>query len=264
MYAAADASSQHGVSACWLITGATGYAPSKERSMGLVSPPAPPPSPPPAPPPPPEYGAVLHAVATTSTTFRLSVRFRGEDPLTPIKSPMLRGGAVAPVARSVRWDGMRGVATAHGALLVSDGEDPRWELRDANNATVVSGSAPLLDFARAPGGTVAMAVRGTGGAALDETYWPRDTYNGPCLSNGQFTPPFYWENTTGLFAFVLPRQSAAAGDAHALELRGCSTRLRRHRRPARGHVTQREPACVLSGMRRRPQWSLRAVGIRPQ
>ena len=221
VYAAADAPGQHGVPDCWLISGCTGYAPSAHRTVGLVSPtPTPTPTPPP-PAPPARHDVTLRAEIVSASSFRLSVRFGGGGHAA-LPSPMIAatrggpGGEKAAWVRRVSWGGLDGVASPAGALLV--GAAGRWELRDASNRTVASSkAAPILDFGargdRSP--VVSMAVHGSRGAARDAEYWPLDRHGSPCLGNGLFAPPFYWENQTGLFALVVAAQgvaSEASGD----------------------------------------------------
>ena len=180
VYAEAAAPGQHGVSACWLITGCTGYGKSQHRSMGLVSPPPQPPPPPLPPAPPAEYNATIFAEAITEHVYRLSIRF-GLDERQPLSSPMIYSpnSNDDPATRRVTWAGMEGVASPSGALLV--GADQSWKLLDAQNRTVLSsnGGDTSLSFDERRGHSVVeLTVNGTAGAPQDG-YWPLDDHNSP-------------------------------------------------------------------------------------
>ena len=131
----------------------------------------------------------LVAEVASESSFRLGVRFGDSNP-TAIDCPALAANrAIAPFKR-VAWGSMAGVATSFGALLVSPAG--AWALYDSANNTLLSSAAPpSLDTTDQ--GTISLHVNGSsaqGGAQ-------------PCLGNGEFGPPFYWDSQAGALAFAV-------------------------------------------------------------
>lgn len=137
-------------------------------------------------------GTLTVAVGSESA-FLLSARFDGWA-TAPLDSPSLDGSRALAPSTPVAMNGMTGLRTSFGSLLVATDGSGSWVLLDAANATLVSGAAPqqVANGAGAAGVLLPVAGAGAGGG-------PLQTDN--CLNNGDFGPPFYYNSEAGYLAF---------------------------------------------------------------
>lgn len=141
-------------------------------------------------------GGKLVAAVASKSSFRLGVTFETDRTmpggLTPLASPSLEPSPAAEASK-VSWGGMAGLQTRFGAILISPSGS--WVLYDDRNRSILAGSAPVL----------------TAGAGAEEGVIQLPVINGsgmhggaePCLSNGKFAPPYYWDSEAGFFAFAV-------------------------------------------------------------
>jgi len=129
----------------------------------------------------------------SASAFLLSARFDGWG-AAPLDSPSLDDGRATAPATPVTVNGMTGLQTSFGALLVATDGSGAWVLLDGANATLVSGSVPLQVPNGAGEAGVLLPVAGAGAGA-----GPLQTDN--CLNNGDFGPPFYYNGAGGYLAF---------------------------------------------------------------
>lgn len=108
-----------------------------------------------------------------------------------LPSPSLDPNRTMSAFHRVAWGGMAGVATAYGALLASP--TGNWIMYDASNQTLLSSAAPPT-LSSAGFGTVRLTLTQEGAA--------KGTAE-PCLGNGIFAPPFFWDRTDGALAFAV-------------------------------------------------------------
>ena len=85
-------------------------------------------------------GTLTVAVGSESA-FLLSARFDGWA-TAPLDSPSLDGSRALAPSTPVAMNGMTGLRTSFGSLLVATDGSGSWVLLDAANATLVSGAAP--------------------------------------------------------------------------------------------------------------------------
>eukprot|EP01045_Picozoa_sp_COSAG04_P003529 COSAG04_NODE_144_length_22941_cov_54.823614_15_plen_349_part_00 len=157
-------------------------------------------------------GELVAQVASTSA-FRLGVSFEG-GASSALPSPSLRPTAPAGFRRVSAGAGAKGLRTSFGALLLAP--DGSWALRDTSNGTILRGSAPR--YTEDSEGTIQLPVSNStaihGGAE-------------PCISNGIFGPPFFWDSEAGFFAFVVspwstdPAKSASTSLSRAKQGGSC-------------------------------------------
>jgi hypothetical protein len=137
---------------------------------------------------------VIVVEVASASSFRLGVRFFGA-PVAPIASPMVDPAAAPAPSVPVSWGGMSGLSTSFGALLAApDGSS--WALYDATNTTLVASRGPpvfsgAFNASADPGITLPVAGVAAGGGVGE-----------PCLSNGMFGPPFYYNRAAGYFALA--------------------------------------------------------------
>ena len=139
-----------------------------------------------------DSGTLTVSVGSASS-FLLSARFDGWA-AAPLDSPSLDGGRSFAPSVPVEMNGMTGLRTSFGSLLVSTDGSGSWALLDAANATLVSGAAPqqAANGAGAAGVLLPVAGAGAGGG-------PLQTDN--CLNNGDFSAPFYYNAEGAYLAF---------------------------------------------------------------
>jgi hypothetical protein len=141
------------------------------------------------------FGAsgTLTAAVGSESSFLLSVRFSSWG-AAPLESPSLDSDRALAPSEPISMNGMAGLKTSFGALLIATDGSGAWALLDAANRTLVAGSAPQ----QAPNGAgeagVLLPVAGAGAGA-----GPLQTDN--CLNNGDFGPPFYFNREGGYLAF---------------------------------------------------------------
>ena len=154
----------------------------------------------------------LTASVASASSFRLSVRTttayealpRIAPSPTPLPSPSLWSEASpAPFRRAHRdSDGADGVITDFGSLWVL-ADDKGWELLDAANKTLVGGGLPTLGEVTGlllP--AVLLPVTKTWGNAWSQGE-SRSALGEPCLGNGKFEAPWYVDDQSGAFAFIV-------------------------------------------------------------
>lgn len=129
----------------------------------------------------------------SESSFLLSARFDGWGGAPLSSSSLDPSRSYAPSA-PISANGMSGLQTSFGALLVSTDGSGAWALLDAANATLVSGTAPQQVPNGAGEAGVLLPVAGSGS---DDG--PLQTDN--CLNNGDFGPPFYYNAAGGYLAF---------------------------------------------------------------
>ena len=166
---------------------------------------------------PPSPHLTLTASVASASSFRLSVRTTAASatvsatasalvsPPAPLPSPSLWSEASpAPFHRAHRdSDGADGVITDFGSLWVlADGKG--WELLDAANKTLVGGGLPTLGevtgLTSIP--AVLLPVTKTFGNTLSHGE-SRSALGEPCLGNGKFEAPWYVDDQSGAFAFIV-------------------------------------------------------------
>ena len=166
---------------------------------------------------PPSPHLTLTASVASASSFRLSVRTTAASatvsatasalvsPPAPLPSPSLWSEASpAPFHRAHRdSDGADGVITDFGSLWVlADGKG--WELLDAANMTLVGGGLPTLGevtgLTSIP--AVLLPVTKTFGNTLSQGE-SRSALGEPCLGNGKFEAPWYVDDQSGAFAFIV-------------------------------------------------------------
>jgi hypothetical protein len=147
----------------------------------------------------------------SDSSFRLTVDFfdpTKPDDVAPLASPSLDPTRAMASFTKVSSNGMRGVKTAFGELLVAD--DGRWILKDASGKQVAAATEPPKLTteqgadgmgAKRPGITMVVTGSKTGPGANGRR---------PCLVNGGWgSSNWYFHNdcTTRLYSSRLPATS---------------------------------------------------------
>ena len=127
----------------------------------------------------------------SGNSFRLGVDYSAEGHAAQIHSPSIASNLQPAKSTSVKWGNMAGVKTAFGALLASPQGD--WVMYDAENNTVLESSAPVLNVADG----VQFSVNDQNGTAV------KAGPSSPCLSNGMFGPPFYYNRENSFLAYAV-------------------------------------------------------------
>ena len=135
-------------------------------------------------------GAVVVDVAS-GNSFRLGVDFSSGGHAAQIKSPSIQNNLHPATFKSVGWGNMAGVQTSFGALLASPTGD--WTMYDADNNTVLQSAAPISNVADG----VKFSVKNRNGTAV------KAGPPSPCLSNGMFGPPFYYNRDDSFLAYAV-------------------------------------------------------------
>ena len=142
-------------------------------------------------------GSTLTIEVASASSFRLGVRFGGWG-VDALASPMLDPARARAPSSPVTWPvgGFTGLQTSFGALLVSTDGSGAWVLVDASNKTLVSSDGPPALVAGGPGRDDGIALPVAGPSAFDGP-------DRPCLSNGDFGPPYYYNRDAAFFAFAV-------------------------------------------------------------
>lgn len=136
-------------------------------------------------------GGTIVVEVASKNSFRLGVDFSAGGHAAQIESPSIVPDLHPATSTSVTWGHMTGVQTAFGALLASPGGD--WIMYDAENNTILQSSAPVLNVADG----VEFSVNNQNGTAVKAG--PKS----PCLSNGMFGPPFYYNREDNFLAYAV-------------------------------------------------------------
>lgn len=137
--------------------------------------------------------ATLTVEVASPSSFRLGVRFGGWG-APALSSPMLDPARAPAPSTPVSWGGMTGLQTSFGSLLVATDGSGAWALFDAANTSLVRSGGPPAFVVGGPGRDDGIALPVAGASAADGP-------DRPCLSNGDFGPPFYFNRNASLLAF---------------------------------------------------------------
>ena len=128
---------------------------------------------------------MIHIDVATSTAFRLGVGFNGASPTAAIVSPSVAADSSAAPSTTVSWGGMSGLSSSFGALLA--GSDGSWALYDHHNNSLAHSTSPITSN----GAAISAPSSGARGAAQ------------PCLSNGNFGPPFFHDAANEFLVYAV-------------------------------------------------------------
>ena len=139
-----------------------------------------------------EAGPTLTLEVGSASSFRLGVRFGGWD-TAALASPSLDPGKVPAPFSPISWTGWTGIKTTFGSLVGSTDGSGLWALYDSMNMSLVSAGGPPVqnNGTKTLDGGIALPVNGT--AALGGSR--------PCLGNGMFGPPFYYNRLGAYLSF---------------------------------------------------------------
>jgi len=147
-----------------------------------------------------ENQVYVRAFVGSDRTFRLSVRLDPKD-FSALETPSLDASRHMPTPQNVTINGRSGVATGAGALVT--GDDGSWVLYDAHRNIFASskGSPTFVDQDQ---GYMQLPIN---------TSQPDGTPQ-PCLNNGVFSAPMYYDEEGKVFAFAVSPYENDPKDVH--------------------------------------------------
>jgi hypothetical protein len=154
----------------------------------------------------PFQGGFLVIDVGSASTFRLGVRLDGLAS-SPLFSPSLDPNGRPAPSKPISWPGgFKGLSTSYGQLLANPAGE--WVLTDSNNVTLVSSrSAPFFKqntTVSNDGGVVIPVAAGNLGPTR------------PCLGNGFFGSPFFFNSVKKYAAFGVPGKNWDPSAHHCL------------------------------------------------